>query len=126
MFGNVADQARHAPESVPGVALARCQAVASPFLSNHDIAAAQAAAKELRSAQRRATECRVHVRGEVPATAAAAAAAAQKLREEDGAGRPGTAPLVCFSLTHSGTAQRPRNASYLRRTLRAAPPALPF
>lgn len=52
----------------------------------------QAAAKELRSAQRRASECRARVRGEAPATAAAAAAAAQALRADDC--RQGTAPSV--------------------------------
>ena len=52
----------------------------------------QAAAKELRSAQRRASECRVRVRGEAPASAAAAAAAAQVLRADDG--RQGAAQSV--------------------------------
>jgi hypothetical protein len=56
--------------------------------------ARQAAAKELRCAQKRVTENRTRVRGEPPVNSAAAAAAAQRLRADDGAGRPGAAPAV--------------------------------
>jgi len=56
--------------------------------------ARQAAAKELRCAQKRVTENRTRVRGEPPVNSAAAAAAAQRLRADDGAGRTGAAPAV--------------------------------
>ena len=64
--------------------------------------AAQAAAKELRSAQRRASEYRTHVRGNAPVTAAAAAAAAQALRADDC--RQGAAPSVSPWVSHCAEA----------------------